>query len=193
MSSIARANGRAGDDLVLLREDLLEPPARDVREGEQAQRLTSGSAVDDHGVVLRGLVVAAQREQAEQLVEAGRHRQLFGGDPIDAAREQDVAEPVLDRRPVPLQLVLRVHLLAPQPLRHRRRLAAELDAERVREAVGGVGREHDRAQAVRRAAPRRGRGDRRLADAALAGVEDRARAIHKPASVSARDPRVGHP
>ena len=54
-----------------------------------------------------------------------------------------------------------------------RGLGAELGLERVRQAVRRVGGQHDRAQARRRAAAGGGGGDARLADAALARVEDR--------------------
>ena len=52
-----------------------------------------------------------------------------------------------DRRPVRLHLALGPHLLAPEPVAGRRRLGPEVDLERVGEAVGGIGRQHDRPQA----------------------------------------------
>ena len=83
-------------------------------------------------------------------------------------------EPVLDGGPVLLHLALGVDLLSPEPLRDLGGGGTERHPERVAEAVRGVGGEHDRAQAAGGAAAgRRGR-DARLADPALARVEDRA-------------------
>ena len=59
-------------------------------------------------------------------------------------------------------------------------LAAERGLERVGQAVRGVGGEHDRAQAGGGAAAGRGGRDARLADAALARVEDGARRHQTP-------------
>ena len=180
-SSTARANGRAASRIrPCCGKTLLQPPARDVGERQQPQRLAGRRAVDDDHVVLAGLVVALDLQQAEQLVHAGRDRELLGADAVDAALDEQVAEPVLHAGPVALHLLLGGDLLAPQP---RRRPApaparARLAARRASECAGSV-RQHDRPQARGGAAARRGGGDRRLADAALARVEDRARGIAK--------------
>jgi hypothetical protein len=139
--------------------------------------------------------MALDLEQAEQLVHARRDGQLLRRDAVDAALDEHLAEPLLHGAPVALELVLGRHLLRPQPVADLLRGRAEGRLERVAEAVRGVGRHHDRLEA-RRGAPARGRGgDGRLADAALAGVEDRARG-HTEAPKSSFGncgPRPGHP
>ena len=167
---------RRGDDLVLAREDLLQPPARDVGEREQAQRLAGGRAVDDEHVEVALLVVALELQQREQLVEAGGDRR--------APRRRSCSRPGrrASRRATPAPRPSCAPSPAgpgpPGPTARRRPAAWSAPSsalERVGEAVGRVGGEHQRPQARRGAAPRRARGDRGLADAALAGVEDRAR------------------
>src|SRR5881397_2923119 len=107
----AREGPRGAEDAPLLREELLDPPARDVGERQQPQRLAGRRAVDhDHVVATLG-VVALEGEQREQLVHAGRDGQLLGRDAVDAARDEQLAEPVLHRRPVALELLLGLHLL----------------------------------------------------------------------------------
>ena len=49
----ARERPRGGQQRALAAEDLVEPPARDVGEREQPQRLAGGRAVDDHDVPAR--------------------------------------------------------------------------------------------------------------------------------------------
>ena len=84
-------------------------------------------------------MVALDLQQAEQLVEAGRDRELLGADAVHAALEQQLAQPVLDRGPVALHLVLRRHLLGPQALAHLRRLAAHgVCSESASECAGSV-------------------------------------------------------
>ena len=169
-----RASGRAAASSALLApEHLVQPPARGVREREQPQRLAGRRAVDDDHVPVARLDVALELQQAEQLVAAGRDGQLLGRDPVDAALDSSAAEPALHRatsgaraRPAPAPA-------APtgrrRPRSARRRPAPRSD---VGERVRRVGREHERARAGGGAAARRGGGDRRLADAALARVED---------------------
>ena len=65
--------------------------------------------------------------------------------------------------PVALHLLLGLHLLAEQVVRHRRGLAAQRAFERVGQAVRGVGGQHDRAQPGGGAAPRARRGHAGLA------------------------------
>jgi hypothetical protein len=158
-----------------LREDLLQPPARDVGEGQQAQRLAGRRAVDDDAAEAPLLVVALDLQQAEELVHPGRDGELLGADAIHAALEQHLAQPVLHRGPVALHLVLGGDLLGPQPLADRRRLAAHLHLEAVGQRMGRIGRQHDGVDALRGGDPRGGGGDRGLADSSLARVQDGAR------------------
>ena len=171
----ARERPRRGEQLRLAPHQLAEPPARGLREREQPQRLARRRAVDDDHVPLALLDVALEPQQAEQLVAAGRHGQLLGRDPLHAALDQHLPEPALHRRPVALELLLRRDLLRPQVRRQLGRLAPDRRLEHVGERVGGIGGQHDRAQPGGGAAAGGGGGDRRLADAALARVEDRAR------------------
>ena len=168
----ARERARGGEQRVLAPEHLVQPPLRGVRERQQPQRLAGRGAVDHDHVPVAGLVVRLEREQAEQLVAAGRDGQLLGGDPVDAALHQHAAEPLLHARPVALELVLGLDLLGEQAAADVRRLAADGRLERLGERVGGIRGEHDRARALRGAAPGGRRGDRRLPDSALARVED---------------------
>ena len=153
MSSNVRAIGRAAARIWRSHGNTFSSHQRgDVGERQQPQRLAGRRAVDDDRVALAGLVVALELQQREQLVHAGRHGQLLGRDPVDAALGEQLAEPLLHRRPVALHLLLGLDLLGPQavgrPASARRR---QLGLERVGEAVRRVGREHERA----RAAPRR--------------------------------------
>ena len=167
-----RQRPRRGQQRPLAPEHLVEPPARDVGEREQPQRLAGRRAVDDHDVPVALVDVALDLQQREQLVAAGRHGQLLGRDPVDALVDEQPAEPPLHRRPVALQLVLGLHLLGPQAAADVGRLGADARLQRLRQRVRGVGREHDRPLPRGGAAACRGSGDRRLADAALARVED---------------------
>ena len=132
--------------------------------GAQSTTIASNSRV---------LVVALDLEQREQLVHPGRHGQLLGRDAVHAALGEQVAEPLLHGVPVALHLLLGLHLLAPNrfgPIGVGS--PPELRLERVGERVGRVRREHHGAQAGVRAAAGGGGGHARLADAALARVED---------------------
>ena len=73
--------------------------------------------------------------------------------------------------------------------RMRGRLGADLPVEGVGQAVGRVGRDDERAVAELRRADRGGGGEARLADAALARVEDEPRA-HRDAAVAPRAARA---
>ena len=121
----ARERPRGGQQRALAPEHLVEPPARDVGEREQPQRLAGRRAVDDHDVPAAVLDVALELEQAEQLVAAGRDGQLLGRDAVDALVDEQPAEPALDRGPVALELVLRLHLLGPQAAADLGRLGAD--------------------------------------------------------------------
>ena len=139
----ARERPRGGHEALLPGEHLVEPPARDLGERQQAQRLARGRAVHDDHVELARLVVALELQQREDLVHPGRDGQLLGQDPVDAAVGQHAAEPPLHRvssgaraRPPP----------APPGPRGSAATGvgsgAQLGLERVRQAVRGIGR-HD--------------------------------------------------
>jgi hypothetical protein len=117
--------------------------------------------------------VRLQRQQAEQLIAARRDRQLLRRDAVDPALDEHRAEPVLDRRPVPLELLLRLDLLRVEPASDCGRLAPHLGLQRLGERVRGIGGEDEGARAGGGAAPRGGGRDRGLPHAALARVEDR--------------------
>ena len=68
------------------------------------------------------VVMALEREEAEELVEARRHRELLGADAVHAALDEQRAQPRLDAGPVALHLLLGDDLLGPQPLAELRRL-----------------------------------------------------------------------
>src|SRR5205823_11604310 len=69
---------------------------------------------------------------------------IFGRDAVDAALDQDVAQPLGHRRPVALHLLLGLHLLAPQPAPHLGGLAAQRRLQRLRQRVRRVGRSEER-------------------------------------------------
>ena len=124
--------------------------------------------------------MALDLQQAEQLVHARRDRQLLGPDLLDAAVGEQLRQPVLHRRPVRLHLELGPHLLPPEP-RRRRRSAAARARPRASPRGCAPGRSRGPPCAARRSRTARGRGgDARLADAALARVEDRPRPLHPP-------------
>ena len=171
----ARDRRRRRHDLLLPGKDALQPPAGDVGERQQAQRLAGRRAVDDDHVPVARLVVALELQEAEELVGARGDGELLGRDAVDALAHEQVAEPVLHRRPVAFHLVLGGDLLAEEVRIDAGGLAFERRLERVGERVRRVRRHHQRAGARGGAAARGARGDRRLAYPAFTGVEDRAR------------------
>ena len=177
----ARASGRAAASSCVSRPTSL-PSHQRAASGNESSRSVSpvGRAVDDDHVPLARLDVALEAQQAEQLVAAGRHGQLLGRDPLHAALDEHLPEPALHGRPVLLELDLRGDLLGPQVGRQLAGLVADGRLEHVGERVRRIGREHDRAQPGGGAAAGGGGGDGRLADAALARVEDRARGHRRP-------------
>ena len=181
----ARPRPRRGDHPPLPREHLLQPPAGDLGEGEETERLTGRRAVDDHRVELARLVVALDLEQAEELVHPGRHRQLLRGDVHHATVGDHLSQPLLHGAPVDLHLALRLNLLAPQALADGSRLGPQRHIERIGEAVRRVRREDDGSQAGGRTAAGRGGGDAGLADAALARVKDDSGRLHERLRLSA--------
>ena len=145
---------------------------RRLGQGEEAKRLAGRRRVDDDHVVQAGVVVVGDPEQRPDLVHAGQDRHLLGHDLVEASPAQDRCGVLLDPSPVARDVVEDVRLLRPQVRRDLERHGAELAVERVAEAVGDVGRHHDRAVAAVGAGERGGGGDARLADAALSGVDE---------------------
>ena len=143
----ARDRPRGGQDLPLEGKDLVDPPAGDVGKRQQPQRLAGRRAVDDDDVPLAGFVVGLEPQEREELVAAGRHGQLLGRDPVHAALDEQLAQPLLHSGPMAFHLVLGLDLLAPQVVAGLDRLGAQLGAERLREAVGRVGGDDQRPQA----------------------------------------------
>ena len=132
---------RRGEQPPLPRKDLLEPPVGDVREAEQAQRFAGRRAVDDDGVVVAGVVMALDLQEAEELIHPRRNAELLGRDVHHAAVGQHRAEPRLDAAPVGLHLALGLDLLAPQ---HRRNRGGVWARARLRASPRGYARGRSR-------------------------------------------------
>ena len=185
----AGERARGADQPLLPRQHLLEPPAGDVGEGQQAQRLARRGAVDDDHVVVAGLVMALDLKQREELVHprAGRsaprrrsssRRGRRAGCPATAGRRSSCAPSRAGPGP-------------PGPRGARRSAVGSepRDAlEGVREAVRRVGGQHDRAESGGCAASCGCGRDARLPDPALARVEDRPGWAHGWASLEESPP-----
>ena len=148
-----RDRARGGDHLALDREDLLQPPLRDLGEREQPQRLARRRAVHDHDVVVARGVVALDLQQAEQLVHARRHGQLLGRDVHHAAVGEQARQPALDLPPVVPPSRAGPAPPDPRALADRRRVRAEI---RPRASRTGCGRGRSRARRCAARGPRRG-------------------------------------
>ena len=178
----ARASGRAAASSAFSRPRTRSSHQR-AASGNESSRSVSPVGAQSTTIVSHSprLGVALELEQAEQLVRAGRHGQLLGGDPLDAALGEQRAEPLLHGRPVALDLLLRLHLLRPhaagRPRSARRPTGACSDS--ASECAGSVESTSVRG-AGRGAAAGGGGGDRRLPHAALARVEDGPRAPSSP-------------
>ena len=182
-SSSVLASGRAAlDQAPLPGEDLLEPPAGDVGEAQQAQGLAGRRAVDDHDVELARLVVALYLQQARR------------ARPCPAARSaprRGPARPRGRRAAPPSQSWTRRQLDSISRWARTswptgaRRPASARGRGRPRASPRGCGRGRSRGRpCAGRRAQRAGAGggDAGLAHAALAGVEDRPRP-HRPMSL----------
>ena len=152
-------------------------PAEHLGQGEQAQRLGGGGAVDDDDVPVAAVGLVRERGEGGDLLDAREGGQLVGDDGVDAHRVEDTEEVVAHDLPVGLDAGVRADRegvqarldlvgVAPGPG------GPQVDVEGVPEAVGGIRRHDERAQAGTGGADRGGGGGRRLADAALAGDED---------------------
>ena len=155
------------------RQDLLDPPAADLREAEQPQRLAGGGAVDDDEVVVAALAVAVDPEQVGQLFHAGQDADFVGDDLVDLAPGEQRAAATPGRGPSGSAGCGRCRSPGPRGwARPRRGSGAERDVEAVGQAVGEVGAHDDGAVAELGGTDGGGGGDGGLSDAALAGVED---------------------
>ena len=148
---------------------------------EQPQRLAGRRAVDDDHVELARLVVALDLQQAEELVHARRHGQLLGRD-VHRRRGRRAAAPSQSCTAPQLASISRWACTSWPQRRSPTGVGSgpsSASSESERLWAGSVERTTVRSPAARAAARGRG-GDARLADAALARVEDRPRRRHRP-------------
>ena len=154
------------------RIDLVEPPLGDVGEGEQLERLSGRSAVDDQHVVLRPLRVVLDPHQGGDFIHSRRVCDLVREDFVQPLGGKHLDRILVELRPVPLHLVQRRDLVRPEVVGHLHRLSAELDVERITQRVRGVGA-HDDGPVTGGSAPHGGRGgDGCLAYPAFTGKQD---------------------
>ena len=145
----ARERARRGQQLRLAAH--AASPATSARPpGRRAAAASRRSARSRRSIDVPGaaLDVLLEAQQREQLVPARRHRELLGGDPLDAALDEHLPEPALHRGPVLLQLRLRGDLLGPEPGR-RPRSAPRRPPARGRRRASAPGRWRGRACARR--------------------------------------------
>ena len=139
--------------------------------------------------------VITDPEQVAQLVHARQHGHLLGHHLVEAAPLEEAREVGLDRAPVARDVEEHVRLMGPQVRRDLARRGPDRHVQRVRQAVRDVGRDDQRAHAALGAQHGRRGGDARLADAALAGVDEDAR--HRASTVASaracRSVRDGNP
>ncbi len=157
----------------LYREDLLHIPAHVVGKAEELERLARRRGVEDQGVVAALLVVSPDHQEPEELVHPGQHRQLLGRECIRALPLEQRGHVALYLGPVLLDHGGVIHLLRPQARGHLPGVRPYLRVEDVGERVRRVGAHHEHFLSRKRSLQGRRRGDARLADAALARVEDR--------------------
>ena len=170
----------------LQREDPVHVPGQDIREREKPHGLRRRCAVDNQNVPRPRVGVLFDLGQGEELVQAGQDRELLGLDAVETAPAEQFDEISADRSPGVLEALGGVDLLRPQALGHRGRVRSQGAGEGVGQGVGGVGRHHDGAQSGVGAPQRGGRGDGRLAHAALAGEEQRPHAADSTLSLRLR-------
>jgi hypothetical protein len=92
--------------------------------------------------------VVGDPQQIAELVHAREDGHLLGHDLVESAPREELGDIGLDRAPVALDVVVNVRLLAVQVRCQVGRLGAERPIERVGQAVGDVGRQHDRPVAA---------------------------------------------
>ena len=116
---------RRGQQRPLAPEHLVEPPARDVGEREQPQRLAGRRAVDDdasHSPSSTWRLSCSRQNSSSPPGGTVSSSAAIRSTPRSASTP---AEPLLHGRPVALELVLRLHLLRPQAAADVGRLGAD--------------------------------------------------------------------
>ena len=151
-SKNARASGRAAVSSALSRPSTRSSHQR-AASGNESSRSVSPVGAQSTTIASQSPDSAWRLElqQREQLVRARRHRQLLGGDPVDAALGEHPAQPLLRGRPVALELVLRLDLLGPHAVSDIGRLGAHRHLQRLGQRVR---RDRWRARASARRPPR---------------------------------------
>ena len=171
----ARRSGQDGlerlDDASLDGEDAGHVPPERLWQGEEPQGLGGRRAVDDQNVPRPRPRLGAHLEEGEHLLGTRDDRQLLGGDRVDPRHVEHAEEVALDVGPRPLEPLLCVDVLHPQARGGLGRLRRGRHVQCVGQRVGGIGRQHERPVAGRRAGARRGGGQGRLPHAALAGEQ----------------------
>jgi hypothetical protein len=151
----------------------VEVPADRLRQREQAQRLRGRPAVDDHDLERALVREPGHLGEREQLVDPRQDGQL-GGVQVGHAGEHP-AQAAPDRLPRPVGETARGDVGRVQAGVHFGRFGAHPRTEDVTERVGGVGRRDEHLAPADRQPGSRRRGEGGLADASLAGEQQRAR------------------
>ena len=188
-----RSRAQRPDEPALGRQQAVEVPGERLGQGEQAQRLGGGRAVDDDEVPWPRLDLRPQLEERGDLVGPRQRGELLGDDGVDAEGAEHAQEVVLHHPPGAVEGVWRADLQGREararprpapggaaPPEPRCGWAREVDVEGVAERVGRVGR-HDQGLDAGPGGPDSGGGGGRgLSDPALAGEEDDAHAANQP-------------
>ncbi len=77
--------------------------------------------------------MVADRGEGEDLVHAGKHRELLGLDPLETRPVEQVGQVVANDTPGVLEPLLRVDLLGEEAPSHLGRRIAERETERIRQ------------------------------------------------------------
>ena len=153
-------------------EDLLEVPAQDLGEREQAEGLGGRGAVDHDHVVLPGSGMTVHLEKGEELVHPGEDEELLGLDAAGSAPIEHVHQLTADRAPVAVELALGVDLLAVEIGNDLARVGSQAHGKGIGERMGRVGGGDQCPMTGVGCSQRRAGGDGGLAHSSLAGDED---------------------